>query len=146
MFVRHALRIAYPGHLYMVFTTIRFITDLTFTNNTKILFVLNDSEQMCMYLYAFYNIVALFGFSYAFRNDEDIDAHSSVWEWTKKTKFCVPMSMIYFSLATTFLFWYNLRGSGLWFVITNVYWNIYMCGSMLLACHNPPKEASFEHL
>ena len=132
MFTRHLLRIAYPGHLLMFVLSLQFLNTFNFENNQTIIFIPNASEQICISIYAGFNIVMLIAYSCVFRTIDDIDAPVSWWLWTKKSTFSVVSAFAYLVIAMVFFFWSRHRGEKVLFVILNFYWNLIMALQALL--------------
>ena len=132
MFTRHLLRIAYPGHIVMFILSLQFLNTFNFENNQTVIFIPNESEQLCISIYAGFNILMLIAYSAVFRTIDDIDAPVSWFVWSKKTTFSVVAAFAYLAIAMVFFFWSRHRGEKVLFVMLNFYWNLIMTLQALL--------------
>lgn len=146
MFTRHLLRIAYPGHMLMFVLSLQFLNTFNFENNQTVIFIPNASEQICISIYAAFNILMLIAYSAVFRTNEDIDAPVSWFVWTKKTIFSVVSAFAYLIIGMVFFFWSRHRGEKVLFVILNFYWNLIMALQALLISVQVQNKQAFKPL
>lgn len=146
MFTRHLLRIAYPGHLMMFVLSLQFLNTFNLENNQTVIFIPNTSEQICISIYAGFNIVMLIAYSCVFQTIDDIDAPVSWFVWTKKTIFSVVSAYAYLAIAMVFFFWSRHRGEKVLFVILNFYWNLIMALQALLISVQIQNNQAFKPL